>query len=166
MKRFFLGAAAFALGAACAQEPTKELELVSGRVEAAREKDAAVFAPELLARAESGLEQAERLDAAGHAHREALRAAADASLAAEDALRSAETARAATLRKLEHLQAELEALLDIARSRGAEEGEEIRALGARCAQVEAHAESGDLLGALDEATALKPVLLAFEQRYR
>jgi len=51
------------LSAGCAQPPTRELEISAARVEAARERDAAVFAPELFAEAESSLAKAERLSA-------------------------------------------------------------------------------------------------------
>jgi len=170
MTRGRLTATATALGlvvaAACAQPPTKELALVGERVEAAKRVGAELFAPELLAQAEAGLAQAERLVETEHAHREALRAASEASLAAEDALRSAESTRAAVERKLDYLRAELDALLEIAVSRGAEESDELRALRERCAHVGTVAASGDVLGALGEATALKPELLAFERRYR
>ncbi|MGH9337483.1 MAG: hypothetical protein ACRD21_27345, partial [Vicinamibacteria bacterium] len=51
----------FLMGA-CAQPPTRELEIAASRVEAARLEDAAVFAPDLFAEAESSLAEARRLE--------------------------------------------------------------------------------------------------------
>jgi hypothetical protein len=152
------------LAVACAQPPDEELALVGERIASARAAEAAVFAPELLDDAVSGLAEAEGLVRQSE-HAAAIRAAAEASLAAEDAATEATAERALVVQRFERLRSELRALLEIAASRGADP-EALHPLRDRCDHVDTVAEQGDLLGALGEAVALKPELLAFEQRFR
>jgi hypothetical protein len=71
--------------AGCAQPPTHELELTAARVEAARNQEAAVFAPELFAEAERSLAEANRLASSEGDYLAAIEAAAHSTLRANEA---------------------------------------------------------------------------------
>jgi hypothetical protein len=156
------------LAAGCAQPPTHELEITASRVEAARQQDAAVFAPDLFTEAESSLAEAQRLASLERDYLAAIQAAAHATLRANEAFFRASSERIVVVRKLDQLLFELEGLLEMAASRGAEEEApaEFSALRSRYEEVRAMAEERDLLDALADGTALKPDLLAFEERSR
>jgi hypothetical protein len=156
---------AFLLLAACAQPPTKELAIAAARVEAAREQDAALFAPELLAEAESSLAEARRLAREGREFLPSIQAAAHATLRANEAFSRASADRIVAVRRLDRLLHELESLLEMAAHRGGE-SEDLSALRARYDAIRMLVEKRALHDALAAGMALKPELLAYEARLR
>ena len=156
------------LAAGCAQPPTRELEITASRVEAARQQDAAVFAPELFAEAETSLGEANRLAEIEGDYLAAIQAAAHSTLRANEAFARASAQRTVVLRKLDQLLFELDSLLEMAADRGAREqaSAELDALRARYGAIRTMVDERDLLDALAAGTALKPELLAFEERFR
>jgi hypothetical protein len=72
------------------------------------------------------------------------------------------------VRKLDQILFELESLLEMAADRGAmeEAPTELAAFQSRYGAIRAMVAERDLLDALAAATALKPELLAFEERFR
>lgn len=173
MRRALLGLLGVGVGvsvslASCAQPPTRELEMTAARVESARRLDAARFAPELFAEAESALSQAKELVAEGKDYRGAIQAMALASLRADEASSRAVEQRRVTEQKLRHLLLDLESLLEIAASRGAsrEAPAELAGLRARYQSVRDLAIANDLPGALEAGSALRPEILDFEERFR
>jgi hypothetical protein len=161
------GIAALLLGA-CAQAPTHELEITKARVEMARQQDAAIFAPELFADAESSLAQAQRLvDVEGN-HLAAIQAASHATLRANEAFARASSERIVVVRRLDQLLFELGGLLEMAALRGASEksADELAAFRTRFDAVRTMVEGRDLLEALAIGNTLKPELVAFEERFR
>jgi hypothetical protein len=148
------------LFASCAQPPTKELEMAATRVESARDLDAAVLAPEPFAEAESALREARR-SADGRDYRSAIRAAAVASVRADEAMSVARAERLLIARRLDQLLFEIEGLLEMAA-----EAEEIAPLRARYESVNRLADANRILDAYSEATALKPELLELERSLR
>ncbi len=156
------------LGAGCAQPPTRELEITTLRVEAAREQDAALFAPGLFAEAESSLAEAQRLAATEGNYLSAIQAAAHATLRANEAFFRARSERIVVVRKLDRLLFELESLLEMAAHRGAaaEAPLELASFQSRYGEVRTMVEERDLLDALAAGAALKPELVAFEARFR
>ena len=152
----------------CAQPPTRELEITAARVEAARQKDAAVFAPELFAEAESSLAEAERLAASEGDYLAAIQAAAHSTVRANEAFFRTSSERIFVVRKLDQLLLELGSLLEMAAYRGAatEAPAELSAFQSRYEVIRAMVKERDLLDALAAGTALKPELLAFEERFR
>ncbi len=157
----------FLLGG-CAQPPTQELEITKARVELARQEDAAIFAPELLADAESSLAEARRLADVERNYLAAIQAAAHSTLRANEAFLRASSERAVVVRKLDQLVFELQSLIEMAGARGAKDkaGAELAALQTRVDAVLAMVDRRDLLEALAVGTALKPELVAFEKRFR
>jgi len=145
----------------CAQPPTHELEISAARVEAARQLDAAIFAPELFA-------EARRLAASEGDYLAAIQAAAHSTLRANEAFFRASSERSVSLRKLQQLRFELESLLEMAAYRGAtaEAPTELSAFQSRYEAIRAMVKERDLLDALAAGTALKPELVAFEKRFR
>ena len=156
------------LVAGCAQPPTHELEISAARVEAARQQDAAVFAPELFAEAESSLAEAQRLAASEGDYLAAIQAAAHSTVRANEAFFRASSERIVVVRKLDQLLFELGSLLEMAADRGATEEAptELSAFHSRCEAIRAMVKDRDLLDALAAGTALKPELLSFEERFR
>ncbi len=152
----------------CAQPPTRELEISAARVEAAREQDASVFAPELFAEAESSLAEAERLAASEGDYLAAIQAAAHSTVRANEAFFRASSERIVVARRLDQLLFELGSLLEMAADRGAEEEAptELSAFQSRYQAIRAMVQERDLLDALAAGTAFKPELLAFEERFR
>ncbi|HSF16665.1 MAG TPA: hypothetical protein VLK65_14045 [Vicinamibacteria bacterium] len=135
------------------------------RLAAAVEVDAALFAPQLLDEAETFLAQAERLARDRATYRTSIRAASHACLRADEAFAKASAARRVVVVRLERLLYELEGLLDMAASRGARstDADELFRLRARYEAVRA---IDNVLTATEQASALKPQLLAFERRFR
>ncbi|HXV63831.1 MAG TPA: hypothetical protein VEK15_24235 [Vicinamibacteria bacterium] len=135
------------------------------RLAAAIEVDADLFAPELLDEAETFLAKAELLARDRATYRASIRAAAHACLRADEAFAKARAARRTVVVRLERLLHELDGLLDMAASRGARSthGDELFRLRAR---YEAVRDIKNVLTAMEEASALKPELLAFERRFR
>lgn len=159
----------FLLGiAGCAQPPTKELQITASRLEAAREQDAVLFAPDLFAEAERSFAEANRLAELEGDYLGALQAAAHSTLRANEAFFRASTERTVVVRKLDRLLSELGSLLEIAGYRGArvEAAAELSAFESRYDAIRAMVKERDLLDALGAATALKPELLQFEERFR
>ncbi len=156
------------LGVACAQPPTRELEIAAARVDSARQQDAAVFAPDLFAEAESSLAEAQRLAASERNYLAAIQAAAHSTLRADEAFSRASSERIVVVRKLDRLLFELESLLEMAADRGATEKAplELESLRARYDAIRAMADKRDLLAALAAGTALKPELVRLEERVR
>jgi hypothetical protein len=152
----------------CAQPPTDELAIAAARVDAARNEDAAVFATELFAEAESSLAEAQRLSRDEGNFLGAIQAAAHATVRANEAFARASSERIVVVRKLDRLIYELGSLLEMAAYRGAESeaAAELSSFRARYEAVRAMEEKRDLLAALGAGTALKPELLAFEERFR
>ena len=97
---------------------------------------------------------------------DAVRRAGEAVGLADDAVREATTRRLIVERRASRSLRELEALLDMAKGKGAESDVDYARLAESTRTVRALAESGDLLGALDQSLALKPELLALEMRTR
>jgi hypothetical protein len=151
---------------ACAQPPTKELEMAAARVEAARRFDAAVLAPEPFAEAETALERARDKLAGGARYRDAIRAAALASIRADEAAARARAERLVVTRRLDQLLFELEALLEMARAEDEETRVRLAQLGMRYENVVRLAESDRVLAAFAEASALKPELVELERSLR
>ena len=156
------------LSAGCAQPPTHELEIGAARVEAARQQDAAVFAPELFAEAESSLAEAQRLAANESDYLAAIQAAAHSTLRANEAFSRASSERIVVVRRLDQLLFELGSLLEMAADRGAREEapSELSAFQSRYDAVRAMVKERDLLDALAAGAALKPELLLLEERFR
>jgi len=156
------------LASGCAQPPTHELEISAARVEAARQLDAAIFAPELFAEAESSLAEARRLAASEGDYLAAIQAAAHSTLRANEAFFRASSERSVSLRKLQQLRFELKSLLEMAAYRGAtaQAPTELSAFQSRYEAIRAMVKERDLLDALAAGTALKPELVAFEKRFR
>jgi Domain of unknown function (DUF4398) len=152
----------------CAQAPTHELEMTTSRVEAARSSDAPEFAPDLFAEAESSLAEARRLVDEGKDYRGAIQAMALASLRADEASVHAREERRVVERKLRRLLIDLESLLEIAVARGADgkAPSELAGLRARYESVRDLAMGSDLLEAMEAGRALRPEVLAFEERFR
>jgi len=166
-RRSFAGVL-FLAAAGCAQPPTHELEITASRVESARHQDAAIFAPELFAEAESSLAEAQLLAATERDYLAAIQAAAHSTLRANEAFFRASSERIVVVRRLDQILFELEGLLEMVADRGAEEEApaELSALRSRYEEVRAMAAERDLLDALADGMALKPELLAFEGRFR
>jgi hypothetical protein len=154
--------------AGCAQPPTRELEITAARVEAARQQDAAVFAPELFAEAERSFAEANRLAALEGDYLASIQAAARSTLRANEAFFRASSERIVVVRKLDQILFELKSLLEMAADRGAkvEAAAELGAFRSRYETIRAMVEARDLLDALAAASALKPEILAFEERFR
>ena len=161
------GIATLFLGA-CAQPPTHEIEITKARVEMARQQDAAIFAPELFADAESSLAEARRLADVEGNYLAAIQAAAHSKVRANEAFARASSERTFVVRRLDQLLFELGGLLEMAALRGAKERapEELAALQTRFDAVSAMVEKRDLLEALAVGAALKPDLVALETRLR
>ncbi len=157
----------FAL-AGCAQAPTRELELVRSRIDEAKIVESPLYAPELLAESEAALAEAYRLTLEAEDYRESIRVAARARGRADEAYIKATEERQLVRRHVARLVGELEGLLDIAGSRGAdrEAGDELLEFEERQARIVDLAETGDLLTALAEGKRLKPELVGFEMRFR
>ncbi len=157
----------FLAAAGCAQPPTDELDITASRVEAARQQDAATFAPELFAEAESSLAEAQRLAATERDYLAAIQAAAHSTLRANEAFFRASSERIVVVRRLDQILFELESLLEMAEHRGAAEEApaELSALQSRYEAIRAMVEARDLIDALAAGMALKPELLAFEERF-
>lgn len=162
------GSLVFFLFAGCAQPPTDELAITAARIEAARAQDAAVFAPELFAEAERFFAEANRLAELEKDYLAAIQAAAHSTLRANEAFSRASSERIVVVRKLDRLLYELGSLLEIAGGRGAaaEAPAELGAFQARYEAIRLMVEERDLVDALAAASALKPELLAFEERFR
>lgn len=156
------------LASGCAQPPTHELEITAARIEAARQQDAAVFAPELFAEAERSFAEAHRLAGLEGDYLAAIQAAAQSTLRANEAFFRASSERTLVVRMLDRLLFELGSLLEMAADRGATEGaaDELAAFQSRYEAIRAMVDDRDLLNALAAGTALKPELLAFEERFR
>jgi hypothetical protein len=156
------------LGFGCAQAPTDELEITAARIEAARQQDATVFAPELFAEAERSFAEASRLAELEGDYLAAIQAAAHATLRANEAFSRASSERTVVSRKLDRLLFELGSLLEMAADRGAtvEAAVELAGFQSRYDLIREMVEARDLLDALAAASALKPELLAFEERFR
>jgi hypothetical protein len=156
------------LAGACAQAPTRELEITAARVELARLQDASIFAPELFADAESSLAEARRLAEVEEDYLAAIQAAAHSTLRANEAYERASSERTFVVRRLDQLLFELRGLLEMAELRGAKERapDELAALQTRFDAVSSMVEERDLLEALAVGTALKPDLVVFEARLR
>lgn len=154
--------------AGCAQPPTKELAITAERIEAAREQDAAVFAPELFAEAERSFAEANRLAELERDYLGAIQAAAHSTLRANEAFSRASIERTASGRQLDRLLLELGSLLEIAAARGATERAptELAAFQTRYDGIRAMVEEHHLPDALAAGTALKLALIAFEERLR
>ena len=150
---------------ACAQPPTKELEIAAARIAAAEDAGAALFAPERLGEATRALREAERLTKEDHRYREALRLAGTCVLHADAAFTETVAEKRVIARHLDRAFKELEGLLAIARSRGATE-DAVTPYRVRLDALRETASRGDLLEALDGARALELEALAFEQRFR
>lgn len=142
--------------------------MTSARLERARRSDAPRFAPDLFAEAESSLAEAERLADQDKDYRGAIRLMALATLRADEATTRAEDERRLAEQRLRHLLIELESLLEIAGARGAEREapDELARLRVRYQSVRDLAVRSDLLEALEAGSALRPEILAFEQRFR
>ncbi|HEY7699697.1 MAG TPA: hypothetical protein VIE88_14840 [Vicinamibacteria bacterium] len=156
------------LAAGCAQPPTDELAITASRIEAARQQDAPVFAPELFAEAERSFAEANRLAELQGDYLAAIQAAAHSTLRANEAFFRASSERSVAVRKLDRLLFELGSLLEIAGYRGARVGaaDDLARFQARYDAIRAMVQERDLLDALAAASALKPELLAFEERFR
>jgi hypothetical protein len=164
MNRFRLVAASSFLLFSCAQPPTKEIEMAAARVEAARAQDAAVFAPELFAEAEEALSDARRSLGSPSGYGKALRAAATASLRADEAFFRARDERIVVERRLDQLLYELESLIEMVADRS--DPETLAGARARVESVLALAEAGNVLAAFHEGSALKPGLVELERSLR
>jgi len=168
MTRRSLAGVFLLVASGCAQPPTHELDITASRVEAARQQDGAVFAPELFAEAESSLAEAQRLASIERDYLAAIQAAAHSTLRANEAFFRASSERIVVVRKLDQLLFELEGLLEMAGDRGAAEEApaELSAFRSRYEAIRAMVDEHDLLDALAAGMALKPELLAFEERFR
>jgi hypothetical protein len=154
--------------AGCAQPPDRELDLVASRIEEVTRIEGAVYAPELLAQSESELAEARRLALDDGDYRESIRVAAVARARADAAYAKASSEKQLTARHVARLLEELEGLIDIARSHGADRENEVELarFEQRRAGIAEVALRGDLLTALAEGESLKPELIDFEKRFR
>jgi len=167
LARWRLGVIAFLTYTGCAQAPDTELSLAAHRVAAAHAADAAMFAPEPLARAELALGTARSLTEDG-SYRAAIGSAAEAVTHADEAFEVATIEKQIALRRAGRCLRELEGLMAIARSRGAESKapDALARFGELYSEVKSTIDSGNLLTALDRCNVLVPALLEFEQRFR
>ena len=102
---------------ACAQPPTKEINITTERVARAREAEAHIYADVFLAEAEAALTEArQNLDA--KRYRAAVEAASLASIRADEAYARAILRKQRMERRARRQLREILALLDQARSRG------------------------------------------------
>ena len=154
--------------AGCAQAPIQELELVRSRIEEVRLVEGPVYAPELLAESEVAIAEAYRLTLEDKAYHGSIRVAARARGKADEAYIKSTREKQLVARHVARLLGDLEVLLDIARSRGAdrEARKELLEFEARRARIADFAETGDLLTALAEGKSFKPELVRFEMRFR
>lgn len=165
MRGLVAGALASLLSS-CAQPPTREVELAAARVEAARRLDAAVLAPEPFSEAEGALEDARRGLAAEGRYRDAIRAAARASIRADEAAARARAERLVVARRLDRLRFEIEALIEMAGAADEEPLARLAQMRARYERVVRLAESDQVLAAFAEASSLKPELVELERSLR
>jgi hypothetical protein len=151
---------------ACAQPPTQEIDLAADRVDEARAAGAAHYAPELFSEAEAALTQARELLRRKGTYLAAVRAAAFASVRADEARAFAMGERRRPEIEARRLLLELEALLDEARWRGGNAGldEELQAYPSRLAAVRDALASGDPELASREGMLLRKDLMAFHSR--
>jgi hypothetical protein len=142
--------------------------MAAARVDAARLVDAAIFAPELFQEAEAALTEATRALSSQTEYRNSIRAAALAIVRADEAHSKAMVERTVVVRGLTQLDFELRGLLEMAVGQGAREKapDELETLQARFESFSFRRNAGDFLGALEEGSALKPDLLAFERGLR
>jgi HEPN domain-containing protein len=104
---------------ACAQPPTKEIDITTERVARAREAEAHIYANSFLIEAETALAEArQNLDA--KRYRPAVEAASVASIRADEAYARAILRKQRMERRARRQLREILALLDQARSRGAD----------------------------------------------
>ena len=154
--------------AGCAQAPVQELELVRSRIEEVKLVEGPVYAPELLAESEVALAKAYRLTIEDKAYRGSIRVAARARGKADEAYIKSTNEKQLVARHVARLLGDLEVLLDIARSRGAdrEARKELLEFEAYRKRIVDLANTGDLLTALAEGESFKPELVRFEMRFR
>lgn len=126
-----------------------------------------MFAPERLDQAELALALA-RSFVESRDYRRAVHSAAEAVAHADDAFDESTVEKGIALRRVERCLNELEGLMAIARSRGADSlaPDELAAFVERYLAVKATAENGEVLTALEQGHALEAELLAFEQTFR
>lgn len=104
---------------ACAQPPTKEIDMTTERVARAREAEAHIYADSFLIEAETALAEArQNLDA--KRYRAAVEAASSASIRADQAYARTILRKQRMKRRARRQLREILALLDQARSRGAD----------------------------------------------
>lgn len=154
--------------AGCAQPPSREIEQVASRIAEVELIEGALYAPQSLEESKAALAEAERLMTEEGDYLESIRAAARARARADDAYVEASAERQLVARHVGRLLQELQGLIDIARSRGADRDarEEFLRFEERGARVRELAETGDFMAALAEGESLKPELIDFEMRFR
>ena len=152
---------------ACAQPPTKEIDMTTERVARAREAEAHIYADSFLIEAEAALAEA-RQNLGAKRYRAAVEAAASASIRADKAYARAILRRQRMKRRARRQLEEVLWLLDEARSLGAAGGERdsLRAQAARVEQLERELEGGSPAEVFEAGAELKSQSLALLERLR
>ena len=160
MRRFWL--VLFPILAACAQPPTKELEMTAARVARAQEAEAELYAEGSYAAAEAALADA-RQRFAEHDYGSAIEAASLASTRADEAYASAIMGKQRMTRRARRQLFEILALLEEAGSVGVRVGdtESLKALDDRLGQLERELKQGLSAKVYEEGIELKNDSLEF-----
>lgn len=152
----------------CAQPPKREVEMAADRLEKSRTAGAAEFAADLLNEAESALREAEGALSERRNYRKAIRAAARACLRADEARDKTTGEKERVHRSVDRLLKECRALIEEARSLGAEttRSEELDSYSSRLEPIQKPLDEGRVSEALEGASQLKNDLLDFHERLK
>ena len=144
------------LVAACAQPPTKEVELTAARLARAQEVEAEIYAQEEYVAAETALADARQSLADGD-YRSAIEAASLASIRADEAHERAILRKRRMTRQARRQLQEISSILEEAGAVGARAGERdsLQSLADRLGQLEERLEQGSSAEAYQEALQLK-----------
>jgi len=155
------------LVAACAQPPTKELDMTADRVARAGAAEAKIYAEEDYTAAEAALAEARR-SLAEQRYRAAIEAASLASIRADEAYARAVLRKQRMTRQARRQLLEILALLEEARSVGVEppESESMQALAGRLGELERELERGASANVYQEGLLLKNEALELLNRLR
>jgi hypothetical protein len=151
------------LSSGCAQPPTAEIDIAEARIERAQQEGAAEYAPEILLEAEEALARALALQSDSSRYREAIQAAAEACLRADDARGKATLEKTKVARSAERCLREILALLEESLSLGAEKiaPKDLETYKTRAEQIGSTLEAGGVADAFAASETLKQELLVW-----
>ena len=150
----------FGLSAGCAQPPTAEIDIAGARVEKAKREGATEYASEILLEAEEALTRAQTHLSDPSQYREAVQAAATASLRADEARKQAIEEKSKIARSAGRCLKEIRALLEESQSLGAE-SDPLEAYVARADTIRSTLEAGSVADAFVASKTLKQELLVW-----